>query len=579
MALITSLRAIPDLQGKLVRYGPLGFSVLVAALVIPLKGDFAMGDDWIYLRMVEEFAEESSINIYEASTANAVFDVLWGGLISKVFGFSIGTMRLASMILHLVASLAIVNVARRLIENDLLASIAGLLYLWNPLGAMLSASYMSDGHYLALQTLGIAFAVAAFTCTERRREVMALASASILLGIAYLSRQSGALVACALVISVVATDFHKRRKIDLPRCAAAVVPAATIIAIHLSWLSVSGATDGQKLFIDQLSEAGYRGVWDMTFDLAFIQASYLAAFLAPLLLASIFRFKDVLIKFLGLSALVRRIGWCALAVACLGAWSLQGAGRTFPYCPSWLAVFGLGPTDIVGVRPAILSAGLHELMSASLVIGLVLLLVLLMTLRHDRSQVGVRLFLALGAIAVFFGAVASSFPFRLAAAGPTLDRYLLPGLPFILVLLVIAVDRIKLSIPVALLATVVLAVSSIVLVRDALVLQSRIWDAGDRALELGASYQQLDAGAGWDLYHLYGHAEPLSDWPGTPFHEQWWLRDPAPALSDSTWIVTAVPVETSGFTRVDTITVDQWIGKTQELYVSCKCSVEELSGN
>jgi len=119
--------------------------------------------------------------------------------------------------------------------------------------------------------------------------------------------------------------------------------------------------------------------------------------------------------------------------------------------------------------------------------------------------------------------------------GGTLDRYLLPLLPFSLLLLLWALRGQRLVLPLAWLVVVVLGGWSVAGTRDHLVWLQGVWSLADEATGLGIAATHLDAGAGWDGAHLYVAPPSPSLLPRTE-DGPWWTELFAPR-TDSSYVV------------------------------------------
>jgi hypothetical protein len=123
----------------------------------------------------------------------------------------------------------------------------------------------------------------------------------------------------------------------------------------------------------------------------------------------------------------------------------------------------------------------------------------------------------------------------------SVDRYLLPLLPFTIALALWSVKDLRLAMPVAWLFTALLALYSITGTRDFLVFQDATWDMGRTALEMGIPYNTLDAGASWDGYYLYDDGLKSGIETQSPSGSPWWTDLFAKATNSSYIVSSSLP--------------------------------------
>ena len=125
------------------------------------------------------------------------------------------------------------------------------------------------------------------------------------------------------------------------------------------------------------------------------------------------------------------------------------------------------------------------------------------------------------------------------AAG-SLDRYLLPLVPLAIALTLWGLRGVRIALPLGWVVVTGLAVFAIVGTRDYLVFMRAVWALGEEAVAQGVPLDRLDAGSGWDGYHLYeyGLENPIRS--RTPKGGPWWVYFYAPA-TDSAYVVASKP--------------------------------------
>ena len=235
-----------------------------------------------------------------------------------------------------------------------------------------------------------------------------------------------------------------------------------------------------------------------------------------------------------------------------------------PYVPQYLATWGLGPADIQGGRPDLVSSR-NVLAAFTLVVGAAAVVgVALIGRKAAASPAPGRA--GAGLVATILAAqVAGVLPPSLHFQNPvpagilttTLDRYLLPMLPLVLCLAVWAVAGLRVPSWPAWVVTGVFAVVAVGGTRDFLVFQRTIWDLATAANAAGIENHRLDAGAQWDGEHLY------QGWDGRPPSRPdrpWWVNLFA-WTTDSSFVVATRPLP--GHVEVERTTYDMWLGPAE----------------
>ncbi|MDQ4044352.1 MAG: hypothetical protein M3173_02750, partial [Chloroflexota bacterium] len=143
--------------------------------------------------------------------------------------------------------------------------------------------------------------------------------------------------------------------------------------------------------------------------------------------------------------------------------------------------------------------------------------------------------------------------------GVTLDRYLLPVIAIMIPLVFYALRDVDLFQPISWLALATVAVVSVAGVRDYLVFMDAIWDMAETATENGVPLDRLDAGSGWDGYHLYTVMldENITK-ARSPAGSPWWIYFYAKP-TDSSYIVATDPNVRRGYAVVEERGYDQWL--------------------
>lgn len=507
---------------------------VLAAVVLPTMTPVALWDDWMYVRSVEELVLRGHLRIHELSAANLLFQLLWSWPFAKLFGMTLGVLRLSTVVLVGLSGWALYGLLRELRVERGPAALGTALYLFNPLALVLTYSFMTDGQFTALLVMA-ACGYARGLRGDAKAPWFTVAGSAVA-GLAFLERQSGAFIVLAVLgYLLLAGRLRPDRRGVATVARVAVVPALMAIGYY-AWLKTStdSAQPGvQGAFTGGIATAGWRGVALMVGRTWFIEVMYLGLFTVPLLLGTVTALPRALRSMHagGRLATVAVAATLAVGFALVVPWR----GAAMPYAASWLTPSGPGPDDLVASgRPVLLGGG--ALLAVTVVCALSSLVLILVVTRavlptgRPGPPAGAGLVLALlgGQMAA---AVLPSFFF-----GGPLDRYLLPLLPLCLALALWALRDLLDAPAAAWLATAALAVVAVLGTHDFLRFEGAIWQVAREAHGRGVGYDQLDAGAAWTGYHAWELSRHAPRRPGAP----WWINAWARAV-DSTFVVSGEP--------------------------------------
>jgi hypothetical protein len=503
---------------------------LGSILLLP-RANVPVGDDWFYAETVRRLVDGEGFHILDATVVTLILPALWGALFASVFGTSFVVLRWSSVALVAIGGVAVYALCRTLGASRRWSALGAAIVLFNPLGYVLSNSFMSDAPFTAVLAVAGLLYVRGLTCgAERRRVVIA---ASVAAAAAFLVRQQGALIPMAVGVHLL---LGRRLRVDraslwlLLRVGG--IPALTGL-VYVIWLRlVHGVPASQNLFVEEAGFLFKPAMIGLAARLVFLCLVYSGLFVLPV----------AAVAALGGGRLVRSVprrGWLLYlvpaAVVVVGAVHFAREDRLMPYVPQYVADWGLGPADLIGGRPPVVGRdALIVLTLAAVAAALVWLLALSRAAAPQPARFG-----AGGAkllVAILVGQAVGIVPPSLHFQNPvpaavlvfTLDRYLLPLLPLVVCLAVWAVGDLRLF-------------------------QDAVWNTATEAERAGVPVRQLDGGAQWDAVRLYRDGvevpESLPDRP-------WWVNQFAWDL-DPRWIVSSSPVP--GYVEVTSHTYDTWL--------------------
>jgi hypothetical protein len=514
-------------------HGPivLVFAVfLLAMFVIPTFKNVPVGDDWVYTRSVEMLVEDGRLEILDLSVVTLVFQVLWGALFST-FEVSFVSTRLSTIALVLLSTAALYALCRDMQISPQRSALGAAVYLFNPLTFGLAFTFMTDPHFTALLVISSWLYIRGLRPAQYSPRTVLFASA--IAALAFLVRQQGVLIPAAVGLYLL---FASRWE---PNAAGArmagIVGGIPLLGVVLyyAWLFfIHGAPEQQGAFLDEIIDAGTRESRILVSRMTYIALAYIGVFVLPIALGTVPALRSLRVPRSWAGRLILGT-WLVALVS--GAIVFTQAGRHMPYIPQYASPQGIGPTDLYGGRPWLLDGEVVSWLSWIAVISSATFILFIATRLFDGAtpeRASASLLCMIG-LWQFIGALPPSFHFRNWII--SVDRYLLPLVPISVVLLLRALNDGRLVLPIAWIATALIAAFSIIGTRDFLVFQGATWEMAHEAVESGIPLVQLDAGASWDGYYLYDYSiEHGIDQrtPGGP----WWTDLFGPA-TDSTYVV------------------------------------------
>ena len=395
---------------------------LVALIIINPTGDFPIADDWAYFSSVKALVEHGSLVYSDWAAPNLVSQFTWGALFALPFGVSYTVLRISTEVLALIAAGALYLTLRNFGCRPGVALVGALTLLFNPLAFVLSASFMSDVPYTAMQTVAILFLTAGFA-GESAIQLKLGWWATIA---ALLCRQVG----MAIPLGFGAARLS-RAPFEWQNALLAFLPFAGFLALQilfqtgLGYAGILPAHFGRQIgfMLSNMRNSGFLQLSGGLLWFAVECAYYLGFFLLPLSLLVVAQFTNRIVRELALSVW----GWL-LAVSLLLTWF-------GPQMPVWsnniIEAWSLGGVDVIGVPPpgwfwpiiTFLSAfGALTLIVALLVTGL------MVGWQTGKTPAAVALFAGVTALALL-GSLA------LLPRGTQFDRYIIPVVPCLVIFL------------------------------------------------------------------------------------------------------------------------------------------------
>lgn len=453
----------------------------IALTLMPLARDFAIIDDWTYVRNVEHVMSGQSFQPAEYAQATLVSHTYWGALFASMLGMNFTSLLVATCVLAAIAALTFYFILRRLGYGPLLSALGVALLTLNPYFINLSYSFMTDITFLALLLLSCLCYLMGLDEQESRRGMGLLLLGSVFASLAFLTRQFGIAIPFAALVWLLWNRKRPMRAEDWRRLTAvALLPAAVAIGYYV-WSTSFRPTYSGSISREELLDMMRRPSIYITRVSHFLYLSMLLPGVLVPLYGGVRRWKIVAPLML-LAALVTFALW-QVKHGIVG----QGADAVNELSYYWLTFSIPDPTPIYCVGAALtvwLVAGLVERAWPGFI-----------SLARRKREANPTDFLYIVALVVFAGTFLVSAGF--------LDRYWLPLLPFLIAGgLAGLVGRPRWRLGLVAMAVAVLGVYGSLVHLEMYAEQHVIWQAGRLLVSQGVPYDKIRAGYAWDGYFL-----------------------------------------------------------------------------
>ena len=537
-----------------------------SALVIPIGTIAAPSDEWVYARAIERLVTDGVLRVPGPSVANLVAHTAWGGMWAEVLGLSFAFFEARSALLVLLSGLAFYRSCRVLGATQRIVAVAVGTYLFNPLAVGLAWSMMTDATFTALLVLAIwAYLEAVHRGFSRRGCCWDLCFPVP----RSLARQPGILIPVAFMAWVLTFRSFRVPSVVGSNAIVALGPAIVTVTGFSWWLgSVNGVPWAQSMTVGLLSGAsGERPAcpcwWGSDCGCRVVRS----------VRATTRRRWDPRSIRPGRALIAAQPdGFSLAATGALGLGMVLFAVRRhlMPYAGSWLNVSGIGPTDVPGrTRGGHRRLGSEQLTARSAFCALCLSL---LHIRIRRTRTSRLLLLIFGS--QLFAVISASVTF---SSVPSLDRYMFPPMP-----------------PLLLLTASAIPILFINLAPGSLRGGSRVCDCGGCMTETGSPFRarcgkrrtrqslvaslssSIDGGAGWSGYHLYEYSRenglhnPNPDAPG-------WIQlydlatDRCVIVATTPYSGTEVLPRYFGTEVMAKTPYNQWLGRDGHVYLLGRC--------
>jgi len=182
--------------------------VLTEMLIHP-AGEFPLNDDWSYTLSLQQWYDKHQYRLLGWTSMPLLSQLTWGLLFCKIFGFSFTILRYSTLVLGLAGGIGAYFLAREFSHDKGACFLAALILLFNPIYLNLSNTYMTDVPFTSFLILSLLF----FVKGLRQEKTTYIIQGVFFVLVATLVRQLGLLVAIAFAVALVLKNNFSRKSL------------------------------------------------------------------------------------------------------------------------------------------------------------------------------------------------------------------------------------------------------------------------------------------------------------------------------------------------------------------------------
>src|SRR3989344_7380995 len=181
-------------------------TALVLALMLPIREQIYR-DDFAYAQSVRHFVNTNEIKVSEWGAPTLILQIIWGGLFSKILGFSLGSLHVSVIILLPIILIFIFKILKELNVSNFNSFFLTIFFLSIPFILQFTYTFQTDIPFLVLQVSSIYFYLKGFKEDNSKN----LLIGSILAAAGFMIRQ----IAIALIVSALLTVLLQFRNLTI----------------------------------------------------------------------------------------------------------------------------------------------------------------------------------------------------------------------------------------------------------------------------------------------------------------------------------------------------------------------------
>src|SRR3989344_4336259 len=172
-------------------------TAVILAIMLPIR-DQIYRDDFAYAQSVKHFVDFGEIKVSEWAAPTLILQIFWGGLFSKILGFSFGTLHVSVIILLPIILIFFYKTLKELNVNNFNSFFLTVFFLSIPFILQFTYTFQTDIPFLALQIISIYFYLKGFK--EGKSKNLLLGSTLAAAG--FMVRQLGIILIVSALLTV-----------------------------------------------------------------------------------------------------------------------------------------------------------------------------------------------------------------------------------------------------------------------------------------------------------------------------------------------------------------------------------------
>lgn len=274
---------------------------IIAIVIVDPVGEFPLNDDWAYSRNVYHLSQEGKLILSNWPAMTLIAQVLWGAIVTSVFGFSFTVLRFSTLFIGLFTVLLFYKILINTTSNKATSLAGALLLMFSPLFFASSFTFMTEVYFLFTLNLSLFY----FFKFYKSEKIKFLLAGSFFVLASSLIRQPGVAMGAAF-----AAIYLANKRFSIKHLGVALTPLLIgIVGLYSysAWLHFTGRTTNYSdisILTKQLSEAPIKfyltrfGIIALYFGFFSLPVSVI---LLPRILKNYTWYEKVIMLFLGVA--------------------------------------------------------------------------------------------------------------------------------------------------------------------------------------------------------------------------------------------------------------------------------------
>jgi len=246
-----------DLQAKLKAYLPALFCALtpvICYLIVRPYAEIGIDDDWSYIKTAQVLAQTGHIVYNGWATAMLGWQLYFGALFIKLFGFSFTAVRLSTLIEAVATAFLLERTLVRAGINEWNSVLATLAFVLSPLYLPLAVTFMTDVSGVLCIVLCLYMCLRALEAKSRRSAILWICLAALVNAVGGTARQ---IVWLGVLVMVPSTLWLLRRdRHVLLTGSVACIAGIGFVFAAMHWFARQPYSDPSSLIPDKIDWKG-----------------------------------------------------------------------------------------------------------------------------------------------------------------------------------------------------------------------------------------------------------------------------------------------------------------------------------